>query len=95
MTRQKKHKFTWQGNYGTITMPVAAIQACYTEGSNDVAVAYWVKSPDIEWNISPDKIRAELSEYGAWNAEELADDQANRERLLWSACWDIREYSDT
>lgn len=91
----KSKRITWQGNYGTVTIPIEAVQACYTQGSNDLAVAHWVKSSDIEWDMSPDKIRSELSQYGAWNAEELADDQANRERLLWSACWDIRETSGT
>jgi hypothetical protein len=35
--------------------------------------------------ISPDKIRDELREYGAWDAEELADDEQNRRRIIWIA----------
>ena len=85
----------WQGNYGTITIALKAVEECSTSGSNDVAVARWVKSPHIQWDMSPDKIRAELSNYGAWSVDELADDHANRARLLWCACWDIREHSDT
>lgn len=39
----------------------------------------------------PDAIRAALAEYGAWDAEELADNDQNRQRALWSAACDIRE----
>jgi hypothetical protein len=41
--------------------------------------------------ISPEDIRAELREYGAWEKEELADDAENRARLLWCACGMIKE----
>jgi hypothetical protein len=41
--------------------------------------------------IDPDKIRAELAEYGAWDAEDLADDDENRARILWIAGGNIRE----
>jgi len=85
-----QHKI-WQGSYGTITIPPKAVEECSTCGTNDAAIARWLNSPDITWDMSPDKIRAELAGYGSWNAEELADDQANRARLLWCACWDISE----
>lgn len=32
-----------------------------------------------------------LREYGVWTAEELADHDANLDRLLWCACCDISE----
>lgn len=41
--------------------------------------------------IPADKIREELKEYGAWDSEELADDQANRTRIIWIAAGNIRE----
>lgn len=34
-------------------------------------------------------LAAELKEYGAWDASELADHQANLARILWIACGDI------
>ncbi len=40
---------------------------------------------------TPEKIRAELKEYGAWDAEELADDDQNWLRLVWSAACNIAE----
>jgi len=41
--------------------------------------------------IGPDGIRAELEEYGAWDTEELADDNANRKRIVWIAAGNIME----
>lgn len=36
-------------------------------------------------------IAAELAEYGAWDASELEDEQANWHRVIWLASCDIRE----
>lgn len=41
--------------------------------------------------ISPDSIREELKEYGAWHETELHDDNENRLRIVWIAACDIRE----
>ncbi len=41
--------------------------------------------------VNPETLRDELREYGAWDAAELADHDANLERLLWLAACDIRE----
>lgn len=41
--------------------------------------------------IKPESIRDELKEYGAWDDEELQDDQQNQARILWIACGNIRE----
>lgn len=40
---------------------------------------------------TPDKIRAELAELGAWDETELADDSANMDRLIWTAANNVRE----
>lgn len=61
-------------------------------------VLYWV--PKVRAQIeadnfpnkpTPDKIRAELAEYGAWDDGELADDGANFKRLVWCAANNINE----
>lgn len=39
--------------------------------------------------IDPEAIKAELSEYGAWDDVELSDIIANQERILWIAAGDI------
>jgi hypothetical protein len=41
--------------------------------------------------INPELLAGELREYGAWDAAELADHDANLSRLLWIACGDISE----
>ena len=45
----------------------------------------------IRDSIDPELIRQELSEYGAWSEEELADDDANWQRILWLGANDISE----
>ena len=41
--------------------------------------------------LDPDALRAELREYGAWSEEDLAEDEPNRQRILWIAAGDILE----
>ncbi len=43
--------------------------------------------------IEPDTLARELKEYGAWDANELADHEQNLQRLLWLAAGDIVEES--
>lgn len=44
-------------------------------------------------NCTPERLAAELKEYGAWNAEELADGAANWLRIVWIAAGNITEAS--
>lgn len=60
----------------------------------DDEVAATVRLPYIAAQLDAmdaDDIRAELKECGAWDADELADDEQNRHRLVWIAACDIRE----
>ena len=41
--------------------------------------------------ITDDALSAELKEYGAWEAEQLSDREANNERIIWLAAGNIRE----
>lgn len=41
--------------------------------------------------IGAETIRAGMKEVGAWDATELADDEANRLRAVWLAACDIKE----
>jgi len=41
--------------------------------------------------LSPEAIRKDLREFGAWDAEQLANDEENRARLLWGAACQIKE----
>ncbi len=40
---------------------------------------------------TPDAIRKELAEQGAWDVSELADDAANMARLVWIAAGNISD----
>ena len=64
------------------------------QGACDGDVAYLRTVPAIRRQLAkvdPETLRDELREYGAWDAEELADHDANLSRLLWLACGDIVE----
>jgi hypothetical protein len=64
------------------------------QGRCDDDVVALVKTPAIRRQldmIGPEKIAAELAEYGAWDAEELADEEQNDCRIIWIAAGDIRE----
>jgi predicted metal-dependent peptidase len=41
--------------------------------------------------LQPDEVRDELREYGAWDEEELADDEENLRRIVWIAGCNLRE----
>ena len=71
---------------------------CSHSGPCDSDVAHWtpIVKAQIEADAFPnaptaDKIRAELEEYGAWDADELADDEANFARMLWIAAGNISD----
>lgn len=72
------------------SVPLECVRDCSAQGSVDAACAYWARSPRIAFG-DPDDIRADLREYGAWDAEELTDDDANRERILFTACGNYAE----
>lgn len=63
-------------------------------GQCDADVEALVRLPVIRRQldrIDPALIAAELKEYGAWDETELSDADANRERIVWIACGNIRE----
>jgi len=69
-------------------------QSCSHQGQCEEDCKALAPNPDIAKQLDafgPDKLRAALKEYGAWDAEELADDEANRIRVIWSAACDINE----
>jgi hypothetical protein len=75
----------------------AILDICHS-GSNDEAVAAWVdrvrgqvEKDNFRNKPDAESIREELSGYGAWDADELADDEQNWHRLLWCAAWDISD----
>jgi len=41
--------------------------------------------------LDPEQLRKELKEWGAWDAKELADHEANLRRIVWIAAGNIME----
>lgn len=78
-------------NRFTLDMPDDAVAACSHQGQCDADVEHYAPIVARPAEITPEALRAELKEYGAWNAEELADDSANWRRLLWVAAGNIRD----
>ena len=77
-----------------IEMTVEQAESCAHAGSCDGDVAALLTVPAIANQldaIPQAEIRAALKECGAWDTEELADDEANRARALWIACCDAKE----
>jgi hypothetical protein len=71
-----------------LAMTLDQAQSASHPGECDADVAELMCDANIAGQldaIGPDKMRDELREYGAWDAEELADDDANRRRVVWLA----------
>ena len=71
------------------TIPEECVADCSASGAVDEAVEYWVKK--LGFDVPEPKAAEWLREYGAWDAEELADHEANARRVLWLACGDVKE----
>ena len=61
---------------------------CHADAAYAVTLPYIVSQLD---EIGADALRDELREYGAWDDEELSDDDANRIRIVWIAAGNIQE----
>ena len=95
----KGYKYTepisFEPKYGWLAsgqFPAACIRECSASGQNDDAVEYWVK----KLNFSPPRDLAVkyLHEFGAWEDLEATDDKTIAQRVLWTACHDIREHGE-
>ncbi len=71
-------------------LPQDAVDECSASGSVDEAVEYWTGKVDLS-RVDADKLREELREYGAWDDDELADDAANRRRIVWIGACNVSE----
>lgn len=77
-----------------IEMTIGQALSCSHQGSCDSDVAAMLKRPEIAFQfdtLGAEVIRDGLRESGAWDSEELQDDEQNRARALWMAACDIRE----
>lgn len=72
-----------------IELPDECVRDCSHQGDCDEDVRHWVDK--ITLAVPAKDIRAELKEYGSWDAEELSDDEANKRRIIWIAACNIKE----
>ena len=85
----------YTGNYGIhLQLTKAQAESMSHSGRCDDDVSHGRTIPAIRRQlakIDPETLVRELREYGAWDAEELADHDANLTRILWLAAGDIVE----
>lgn len=81
-------------NYFDLYFTRQDVDSMPLSGSCDDTVQAIAKKPYIVRQfaaIDNSKLISELSDYGAWDDNELQDKQANIERVIWIACGDIKE----
>ncbi len=79
-----------------IELPEHIVDSICVSGANDIAVAEAMELDVIKdqlKDIDSDDLRKELSQYGAWDEEQLNDHDNNLQRLIWIAAWNIFEES--
>lgn len=74
-----------------VSMTAIAVRLMSAPGRVDDAVHKFAPQIDRDPRLTPDAVRAELAEYGAWEESELQDDAENWERLVWILAGDIRQ----
>jgi hypothetical protein len=77
-----------------LQMTKAQAASCSHSGSCDTDVRALSQVPAIRRQlakIDAALLRNELSEYGAWDDEELTNHEQNLQRLLWTMANDISE----
>jgi hypothetical protein len=81
-----------------LSIPLVDASACAHSGPCDDDVAALRLDPAIIRQLDEldvDSLRAELSEYGAWDDSQLDDHDENLTRILWLACNNIKEEAHT
>lgn len=66
-----------------IEIPEEALDVYPRQGECGPWVDVWKSKITRPTLCTPEKLAAELKEYGAWDAAELAEDGKNWERILW------------
>lgn len=79
-----------------VIVPGEAILDLTASGPVDDAAEYWAQDGRTwGWGeVDPADVAADLAEYGAWDEEDLADEDQNRERFLWTASGQVADGED-
>jgi hypothetical protein len=78
----------------SIEMTKAQAESASHSGPCDEDVEGLLNTPKLRRQLAkldPETLRLTLKEYGAWDAEELADHEQNLHRIVWIAAGDISE----
>jgi len=86
--------YAWPYGRFEIEMPGEAADDMSGPGPADSAVSYWQYRIARPEECTPERLAEELRDYGAWDAEELADDSANWGRILWITAGNIYDEDD-
>lgn len=75
----------YDGESGTVLCraPWDLIDGMSSPGQKDDDVQFALESGRVEWTASADDIRRFCKSTGAWDDEQLADDDENRARAFW------------
>ena len=78
-------------NRFTLDLPIQLVLDCAHQGPCDEDVARWLGKFTFPEDATPEAIRDELRETGAYDHDELNDDAANRSRILWIAAGNAKD----
>lgn len=78
----------------TVEMPWEAVCDCSASGPVDSAVDYWKDADSVKIDGSEADLIKVLSEYGAWDDDELSIHADNIDRIVWIAAGNINEEPD-
>ncbi len=90
-TINPRKKYWASFNYVEFQMIGQAVIDCSHSGQCDEDVAYWQTRIVRPASCTKEKLAMELKGYGAWNSEELADDEANWRRIIWIGASNISD----
>ncbi len=87
---------TRYGHLASGQFPADCIAECSGNGSVDSAIEYWRGKLGLTAILEPVRTLVEryLQAYGAWDDLETADIDTLADRVLWTACCDIREQGE-
>lgn len=77
-----------------IELPEDVVNLCYHMGDCSDDIERCMELPEVKAELAkldPATLVKELSEYGAWNADQLADHTENLKRILWIAAGNIQD----
>jgi len=83
--------FNYQFNSFSVGMGLQCVCDCSAAGAVDEQVSFWARNLIRPSEATPEAIKKELKEYGAWDEIELQDDEKNWERIVWIAACNMKE----